>query len=78
MKFYLFLIKDLRGVDEHEQRMGLNAYVEVIRDILKMKKNLAISRNMNTIDKIELKSKLTPIYIDVWPVINNLIKQISL
>lgn len=52
----------------------MNAYVEVIRDILKMKKNLAISRNMNAIDKTELKSKLTPIYIDVWPVINNLIK----
>lgn len=70
----IFLIVDLRGVDAHEQRMGLNAYVEVIRDILKMKKNLAISRNMNAIDKTELKSKLTPIYIDVWPVINNLIK----
>jgi potassium/chloride transporter 9 len=48
--------------------MGLNTYVEVIRDILKMKKNLVISRNMNRIDKSELKSKTSPIYIDVWPI----------
>lgn len=59
--------KKLRETDDLENRIVLDDYVDIIRDILKMKKNLVISRNLNSINKAEMKSKVEPIYIDVWP-----------
>lgn len=58
----------MRDEDETYSRIELDVYVDIIRDILKMKKNLVISRRLNLINKKELKAKTEPIYIDVWPV----------
>lgn len=60
--------KGLRHADDFESRIDLDVYVDIVRDILKIKKNLVISRNMNLINKVELKKGVNPIYIDVWPI----------
>lgn len=57
----------LREADDTDSRIELDVYVDIIRDVLKMKKNLVISRRLNLINKKELKAKTEPIYIDVWP-----------
>ena len=54
--------------EQTESRLELDDYVDIIRDVLKMKKNLCISRQLNLINKDSLKNKIEPIYIDVWPV----------
>jgi len=59
--------QSLRSAEEPEGRIDLDDYVDIIRDILKIKKNLVISRNMHLVNKVELKSRVNPIYIDVWP-----------
>ncbi len=59
--------KSLRNTIDSEGRIELDVYVDIVRDILKIKKNLVISRNMHLINKNELKSKVNQIYIDVWP-----------
>lgn len=45
----------------------MDQYVDLIRDVLKMKKNLCICRKFNTLNKESLRQKSNPIYIDVWP-----------
>jgi potassium/chloride transporter 9 len=51
-----------------ENRLDLDSYVECIRDILKMKKNLCIARQFNLLKKDEIKRKTNQIFIDVWPI----------
>lgn len=53
---------------ESESRLDLDDYVDIVRDILKMKKNLCICRQVNTLDKESLKTSISQIFIDVWPV----------
>lgn len=58
----------LRGPnDSSKPRLDVEDYVDIIRDVLKMKKNLCISRRVNTLRKSHIRSKTAPIYIDVWP-----------
>lgn len=59
---------ELRNTNEYDNRLLLDDYVDVIRDVLKLKKNLCICRQFNTLNKETLKASTTPIYIDVWPV----------
>ena len=66
--FFIPLERILRNSNDLEGRLELDDYVDVIRDVLKMKKNLCISRKINTLNKVALKASTTPIYIDVWPV----------
>ena len=59
----------LRGQGEQTRaRLDLEDYVDVIRDVLKMKKNLCLARRLNSLKKSHIRSKAGPIYIDVWPV----------
>lgn len=51
-------------------RLDLDSYVDIVRDVLKMKKNLCLCRKFNSLNKDTLRQKSTPIYIDVWPVNN--------
>ena len=62
--------EDLRSGQESVEsgRLELDDYVDVVRDVLKMKKNLCVCRRFNTLNKDTLKAKTNPIYIDVWPV----------
>ena len=53
--------------DTTRPRLSQDEYVDIIRDVLKMKKNLCISRRVNSIQKDVIKYKTEPIYIDVWP-----------
>jgi potassium/chloride transporter 9 len=50
-----------------ETRLDIDCYVECIRDILKMNKNLCIGRQFHTLKKEQIREKTTPIFIDVWP-----------
>jgi len=59
--------EELRNTNEYDNRLLLDDYVDVIRDVLKLKKNLCICRQFNTLNKETLKASTTPIYIDVWP-----------
>ena len=67
-----FIQKELRGQFENgsENRLDMDSFVEIVRDVLKMKKNLCIARQLNTLKKEQLKLKTSPIFIDVWPVMN--------
>lgn len=49
-------------------RLDLDSYVDVIRDVLKLRKNLCICRKFESLNKEVIRQKTTPIYIDVWPV----------
>jgi potassium/chloride transporter 9 len=61
--------EELRAVnDANENRLKLNAFVDIVRDVLKLRKNLCVCRRFNTLKKESLKIKTTPLYIDVWPV----------
>lgn len=61
--------EELRAAnDANENRLKQNAFVDIIRDVLKLKKNLCVCRRFNTLKKETLKIKTTPLYIDVWPV----------
>ena len=51
-----------------DSRLSMDEYVDTVRDVLKMKKNLCVCRSFNMLKKDVLAAKNTPIYIDVWPV----------
>ena len=51
-------------------RLDLDSYVDIVRDVLKMRKNLCICRKFETLNKDAIRQKTTPIFIDVWPVSN--------
>ncbi len=60
--------EDLRSENESpENRIDLDTYVDIVRDVLKLKKNLCICRRFNSLKKETLLSKTAPVYIDVWP-----------
>lgn len=63
---YLNFYLDLRNSND-ENRLDKDSYVDLIRDILKMKKNLCLCRQFNVLNKDNLRQKSNPIYIDVWP-----------
>ena len=54
--------------ENNKDRLDPDSFVDIIRDVLKMKKNLCICRSLNTLKKDQIRAKTTPIYIDVWPV----------
>lgn len=60
-----------------ESRLDLDAYIDLVRDVLKMKKNLCVGRRFNMLNKETLRQKTTPIYIDVWPVFKHFFSQIK-
>jgi solute carrier family 12 (potassium/chloride transporters), member 9 len=64
--------EELRGMSrdplDNQSRLDLDSYVDTVRDILKMKKNLCICRRFNQLNKDSIKLITSPIYIDVWPV----------
>lgn len=68
-------IKELRNSNDsmENQRLDLDSYVDIVRDILKMRKNLCICRKFESLNKEVIRQKTTPVFIDVWPVmiINN-------
>ncbi len=51
----------------NSSRLDSDSYVDLIRDVLKMRKNLCICRRINTLNKDTLRSISNPIFIDVWP-----------
>lgn len=65
------IFKELRNSNEPVEgcpRLDLDSYVDVVRDVLKMRKNLCICRKFDTLNKDVIRQKTTPVYIDVWPV----------
>ena len=55
--------------EEEPKRLDLEGYVELIRNTLKLKKNLCIARKFNILSKETLLAKgRGQFYIDVWPV----------
>jgi hypothetical protein len=59
---------ELRKEDEPKS-LTLDGYVEIVRNTLKLKKNLCIARKFNTLNKQELLNRgRATFYIDVWPV----------
>jgi potassium/chloride transporter 9 len=46
----------------------MDAYVDIIRDVLKMRKNLCVCRRFGSLNKDALRAQTNPIFIDVWPV----------
>jgi potassium/chloride transporter 9 len=67
--FSSYQFEELRAInDANENRLKQNTFVDIIRDVLKLKKNLCVCRRFNTLKKEALKIKTTPVYIDVWPV----------
>lgn len=60
--------EELRNNNDIESRLDMDAYVDIVRDVLKMRKNLCICRGFNNLNKDVIRAKTTPIYIDVWPV----------
>ncbi|XP_041377713.1 solute carrier family 12 member 9-like isoform X2 [Gigantopelta aegis] len=56
-----------RSSGEQKQVTSLE-YVGMIRDILKMGKNVALFRHFSTLDKNEIFDSNVSSYIDVWPV----------
>ena len=69
----LFFLKDLRTRQEvtETDRLELADYVDIVRDVLKLKKNLRICRRFYSLNKETLKASPNPIYIDVWSVRSN-------
>jgi hypothetical protein len=69
IKFSIELRTNNDSTSEIFSRLDLDAYVDIIRDVLKMRKNLCICRKFDTLNKDVIRQKTTPIFIDVWPVI---------
>lgn len=62
-----FGFDNLRQTDD-EKQLSLDDYVDIIRNINKLKKNVCIARKFNTLKKETLVAKGKPFYIDVWPI----------
>ena len=63
-----YAFSDLRNSNEVETRLELDAYVDIVRDVLKMRKNLCVCRRFSSLNKDALRAKTSHIFIDVWPV----------
>jgi hypothetical protein len=66
LKIFFFFFKELR-IENEEKGFDLDSYVDVVRNTLKLKKNLCIAKRFNILKKEELL-KGRSFYIDVWPV----------
>jgi potassium/chloride transporter 9 len=55
----------LRNGQDH--RLSVVEYVEIIRDIIKLNKNVCLCRNMAQLDKGKVARK-KHLFIDVWPI----------
>jgi hypothetical protein len=65
-----FAFEELRKEDE-PKGLTLDSYVEIVRNTLKLRKNLCIARRFNILNKQELLGKgRGQFYIDVWPVMS--------
>jgi potassium/chloride transporter 9 len=51
-----------------QKHLTPSEYVMMIRDSLKMQKNVCLCRNFHALDKKQIQSSQTPYFIDVWPV----------
>ena len=54
-------------IQSEEKGFDLDSYVDIVRNTLKLRKNLCIAKRFNILKKEELLKGRT-FYIDVWPV----------
>jgi len=63
----MFSLRNNGGGAQQERRLGAEEYVEIIRDIIKLNKNVVLCRNMSQLDKGKVARK-KHLFVDVWPV----------